>query len=42
MPDIEVDSKAGAHDGQAKQVPFDNISNFRDVGKMINGLLGEK
>lgn len=27
---------------EGKERPFDNILNFRDVGKTINGLLGEK
>ncbi|KAE8442440.1 hypothetical protein EG329_003341 [Mollisiaceae sp. DMI_Dod_QoI] len=28
--------------GDGKEQPFDNIINFRDVGKTINGFLGEK
>ena len=28
--------------GQVSYKPFDNILNFRDVGKTINELIGEK
>jgi protein-tyrosine phosphatase len=28
--------------GETKDTPFDNILNFRDVGKTINAFLGEK
>ena len=51
MGDIKADVKADAAKGEAKtdvakeevkDVPFDNILNFRDVGKTINEFLGEK
>jgi protein-tyrosine phosphatase len=42
MGDIKADVKTDAGKGEAKDAPFDNILNFRDVGKTINEFLGEK
>ena len=42
MGDIKADVKTDVGKGEVKDVPFDNILNFRDVGKTINEFLGEK
>jgi protein-tyrosine phosphatase len=42
MGDIKADVKTDVGQGDVKDVPFDNILNFRDVGKTINECLGEK
>jgi protein-tyrosine phosphatase len=42
MGDIKADVKTDIGKGEVKDVPFDNILNFRDVGKTINEFLGEK
>jgi hypothetical protein len=42
MADVEEPSKAGTQNGRAITVPFENILNFRDVGKTINEFLGQK
>jgi hypothetical protein len=39
MADLKADMKTG---DQQEEIPFDNILNFRDVGKTINEFLGER
>jgi len=41
MADIKPDSDNNGN-GEVKEKLFDNILNFRDVGKAINEILGEK
>jgi protein-tyrosine phosphatase len=36
------EAKTDVAKGEVKDVPFDKILNFRDVGKTINEFLGEK
>jgi protein-tyrosine phosphatase len=42
MADGEVELKTDIQGGEALSKPFENILNFRDVGKTINDFLGEK
>ena len=42
MADPLQDQKADARDGKRVDPPFEKILNFRDVGKTINSLLGQK
>jgi hypothetical protein len=42
MEGVETSPVVTASNGKVTQRPFDNILNFRDVGKTINGFLGEK
>lgn len=45
MASTDTDDKAhrvAVADGHTREKPFDNILNFRDVGKTINEFLGEK
>ena len=42
MRDIKAVVNTDVGKGEVKDVPFDNILNFRDVGKTINEFLGEK
>jgi protein-tyrosine phosphatase len=42
MAGVQADVKTDVAKGEVKDVPFDNILNFRDVGKTINDFLGEK
>ena len=42
MADISEDAKVQMQNEQVEHVPFENILNFRDVGKTINDFVGEK
>jgi hypothetical protein len=42
MESVEPSAVATTSNEMATQRPFDSILNFRDVGKIINGFLGEK
>jgi len=42
MAQLRSDAKSGGQEGDLKSTPFENILNFRDVGKTINEFLGER
>jgi protein-tyrosine phosphatase len=42
MAYVNNNPEAGVLNRRVKDVPFENILNFRDVGKTINAFLGEK
>jgi hypothetical protein len=42
MPDPKRGVKTHLQKTDVRDAPFDNILNFRDVGKTINGFLGKK
>jgi len=42
MAQLKSDANSGSQEGDLKSPPFENILNFRDVGKTINEFLGER
>jgi hypothetical protein len=42
MAEPTTEVKKDVQRGEVKDTPFENLLNFRDVGKTINGFLGEK
>ncbi|KAE9366189.1 tyrosine/serine protein phosphatase-like protein [Stipitochalara longipes BDJ] len=42
MADAKPEAGADIERGETKQIPFENILNFRDVGKTINEFVGKK
>jgi hypothetical protein len=42
MADAKLELGMDIQQGEVRDTPFENILNFRDVGKTINEFLGQK
>jgi len=42
MADAKSENGKDVESGQSKDIPFENILNFRDVGKTVNEFVGRK